>query len=274
MQPIAETPWALRQVPPFPPVAAKLTRLTADPYVAIRSIVKLLRADVGFGTEILRRANSAFYGCSGSVNTLEQAVLRIGFDEVRSLAMAASVGVYLRSALKLKSLRRCWLHSLACAMIAEEFGRGNRVGGDLAYTAGLLHDIGLLGLMVNYPVEYDNLLNSAQCGFDLRAAERRLFEIDHCEAGGWLARQWKFPEPIALIAEGHHEENPGGDPSLGTLVHWSCRLATASGLGIVAAGSPPAEDLFELAPEFMRGRRPADIEDWRRKLAEKIELFG
>ena len=100
-----------------------------------------------------------------------------------------------------------------------------------AYTAGLLHNLGVLGLMSAYPEEYAGLIDvSTEFGLDLLRTERDLFEIDHCAAGAWLARDWNFPEPIVSAIARHHEE-PDRSPALFNLVQICWRLADVVGLG-------------------------------------------
>ena len=74
---------------------------------------------------------------------------------------------------------------------------GDRTNRDRAYTAGLLHDVGRLALLVKYPKEYANLLAVvAENPFDMLDTERQLFDIDHCEAGDYLSKTWTFPPDI------------------------------------------------------------------------------
>ena len=108
--------------------------------------------------------------------------------------------------MKAPLLRRCWSHSLACGMFSQELATACFMKADEAYTAGLLHDIGRLGLLAAYPVEYANVLNVAvEYSFDVLHCERELFDIDHSEAGAWLAEQWKLPPELSVIAAHHHE---------------------------------------------------------------------
>jgi HD-like signal output (HDOD) protein len=82
-----------------------------------------------------------------------------------------------------------------------------RRAADTAYTAGLLHNLGTLGLMSAYPEEYSRMLDVTQeFGFDLLQTERDLFDIDHCLAGCYLAQDWDFPDELAAAIAVHHED--------------------------------------------------------------------
>lgn len=266
-------PWALRELPAFPPVATRLMRLLSNSNVEVKRLIELLRTDVALSSEILRRANSALYGLTSQVSSLQHAVLLLGFEQVKSLGMAVAMGAYLKPAMKVKSLRHCWQHSLACALLAEELAKASYFEHDRAYTAGLLHDIGLLGLMVNYPREYANLLAvTSENAFDLRDTERQLFDVDHCQAGSWLAAQWKFPEEIAEAAEHHHEEPAPGDFRLVGLVHWSCLLATTMGFEV----APPKrawtyEEIYAQLPPSVQSRFPAEMDGLREKITARVK---
>jgi putative nucleotidyltransferase with HDIG domain len=148
-----------------------------------------------------------------------------------------------RSAVKIQALRKVWIHSLATALIAEEAAPRMGVDRDAGYTAGLLHNLGALGLMSAYPDEYSRMLEvSNDFGFDLLNTERDLFEIDHCAAGAYLAQDWDFPDELAASIAGHHDEPLPGQTGLDALVQISWRLADSLGF---AAFSPVKEWTYE-----------------------------
>jgi len=270
-----ESPWALRELPPFPPVATKLMQLLAGSDTEIKKLIELLRTDMAFSSEILRRANSPLYGLTSQVNSLRHAVVLLGFDQVRALSMAVSMGAYLQPALKLHSLRQCWRHSLATALIAEQLAKASYFELDRAYTAGLLHDVGLLGLMVDYPREYANLISvTNENSFDLRYCEQELFDVDHCKAGGWLARHWKFPPEIEEVTEHHHDEPAGENLTLVSLVHFSCLLASMIGFAIVQTPQPVEyEAVLDRLPDNVKKRLPADGPALRELIASQVNIL-
>jgi len=230
--------WALRELPPFPSIAVKLLQLLSDEEVQVKKLIELLRSDAALSAELLRRANSAMYGARTQVSSLQHGLVLLGFDQVRSLAMAVALGSYVKSAMRIAALRRCWRHSLATALLSERLAKAISFENDRAYTAGLLHDIGLLGLMVNYPKEYANLLLvSCENGFDIRVTEQAMFDVDHCEAGAWLARQWSFPPEILDSVRRHHDPIDFGNYGLLAITQSAVLLSEALGFGIM----PPPE---------------------------------
>jgi putative nucleotidyltransferase with HDIG domain len=155
-----------------------------------------------------------------------------------------------RSSVRIGALRKVWVHSLVTAVIAEEAARIARFDRDAAYTTGLLHNLGTLGMMSAYPDEYSRMLEvSDDFGFDLLQTERDLFEIDHCAAGAYLAQDWGFPDELAAAIATHHDAPVPGEVSLNNLIKVSWRLADVLGY---AAFSPSKlwawEDLIEYLP--------------------------
>jgi len=129
------------------------------------------------------------------------------------------------------------------AIVAEEAAHAARMERESAYTAGLLHNLGTLGLMSAYPEEYSRMLEvSDDFGFDLLNTERDLFEIDHCAAGAYVAQDWGFPDELAAVIATHHEEPVAGERSIYNLIKVSWRLADTLGY---AAFSPEKQYTWE-----------------------------
>jgi len=191
----------LRQLPPFPAVATKLLRVLSEDDIHLKEIVGLIRADPALASELMRVVNSAIYGFPSRISSIQNAVTLLGLTTVRSFALTVSMKGFLHTALRLDLLRRIWRHSLACGMLCEEISAAcstSQGGDDRAYTAGLLHNVGRLGLFVAHPKAYADLLTAAATG-DILERERELFGLDHCEAGAWLAHSWGLPGDLEVV---------------------------------------------------------------------------
>ncbi len=272
--------WALRELPPFPAIATKLLRLFANDDVEIRDVVNLIRADAAFSSELLRVANSPIYGLRSQVSSVQHAVVILGFDRLRSFAMTISMKNFLRSAMRIDVLRRVWRHSLATALVAEDLAplfwkNGDRTSRDRAYTAGLLHDVGRLALLVKYPQEYANLLAVvAENPFDMLETERQLFDIDHCEAGDWLSKAWTFPAEISEVAARHHEPPDANDSDLVNLVRAAVLLTDWLGFDVTPLlPIQTVEELEARLPEAARGWVSEDMEPKRQEINDKLDSF-
>jgi len=276
-----EQPWALSTPPPFPAIAMKVLELLGhDEDIDVREVVRWLQADPVFAGEMLRVANSALYGLRNEIRSVHQATINLGLDFVKAVAITVGLRAYVKSAVKMPVLRRCWTHSMACGILAQELANACFMKGDEAYTAGLLHDIGRMGLLAAYPVEYANVLSVAlENSLDILHCERELFDVDHCQAGAWLSDQWKLPAQLGNIAKHHHDEivafSAQQKPDLLAIVALACRLADALDFGVVAARNVwSAEKVINFLPDAAKLRFPKDIEALKASVNDRIKALG
>ncbi len=267
--------WALRDLPPFPWIATKVLQMFSgqNENIEIKRLIELIRADAAVSSEILRRANSVLYGLPSRIASLRHAVVILGMEHVKTLAMTTGMNAYLRSALRIAVLRRCWRHSVCCALISEVTAPALGFPPDQGYTAGLLHDVGRLALLVKYPQPYADLLSVVvENNFSLLASERDLFDVDHCQAGEWLAREWNFPEDLADVAAHHHETLD--THGLAGVVGLSCRLADRLGFSVVDPVHPerPEQIIEELPRGALRTVQPS-LNDLRERLLGKVNAL-
>jgi len=243
-------PWALRLVPPFPAVAHRVLALVTNEDVGSQELGAVVRMDPSFSAELLRFANSALFGACREVRSLAHAIALVGMERVKTMATLVAVNRMVRSSVRMAALRKVWIHSLVTAIIAEEASRVARVGRDSAYTAGLLHNLGILGMMSAYPEEYSRMLEvSNDYGFDLLRTERDLFEIDHCAAGAYLAQDWDFPDELAAVLATHHDEPVEREASVDNLIKVSWRLADTLGYTAFSPEKPwNYEELIAFVP--------------------------
>jgi len=229
--------------------------------LAIGDLGSLVQMDPSFSAELLRFANSALLGARHEVKSVSHAIVMLGLERVKALATLVAVNRLVRASVRIEALRKVWMHSLVTAIIAEEAARVSGIAADSAYTTGLLHNLGTLGLMSAYPEEYSRMLSvTTEFKFDLLQTERDLFDIDHCLAGCYLAQDWDFPDELAAAIAVHHEDPVAGQASLDNVVKVSWRLADV--LGYVAF--PPQRDwtydelvaLLPNAKSFAGGKKP------------------
>jgi putative nucleotidyltransferase with HDIG domain len=271
-----QAPWALRLVPPFPAVAHRVLGLVGQEDISVQELGKVVQMDPSFAAELLRYANSALFGCRREVKSLAHAITVVGLDRVRTVATFIALNRMVRSSVRVEALRKVWLHSLATAIIAEEASRITRTARDCAYTAGLLHNLGTLGMMSAYPDEYSRMLEvSNDYGFDLLETERDLFDIDHCAAGAYLAEDWNFPDELAAAIALHHDEPLAGECALANLIKVSWRLSDTLGY---AAFSPDRawgyEELLAFIPGATSSWLGESLEAAKSAIEERIASAG
>ena len=267
---------ALRRLPPFPSIATKLLHLLEDDNVSVKKIVDLIKADAALTAELLRVVNSPIYGFSTRISSLQTSVAMMGFQTVRSFALTVCMKSFLHTALRIDLLRRIWRHSLACGILCDELSQvcsTNMAREDRAYTAGLLHNIGSLGLFVAHPRTYADLLAAAR-GDCLLEKERSVLGIDHCEAGGWLARNWGFPDDLRHVVVTHHAPPCQGVFETADLVRVAVLMTDGLGFAFV----PPAQehslaDLRGLLPHEAQYRFDPDPEALAARITTRLDSF-
>jgi HD-like signal output (HDOD) protein len=266
-------PWALKDLPPFRPVALKLVRLTAKENIPIGEVLNVLRTDVAFSAEVLRFANSALVGMRTGTKSVSHAVEILGLEQVKALAMTIALRDFLSKAKANSFVQNCWRYNLATATICEWLASFLPIEADICYTAGLVHDVGRLALLRGFPKEYERATAGiATYDFDLLACERDAFEIDHCEAGRWLMNRWEFPVELQDVAALHHLQ-PGPDiPPLVAVVSAGWQIADMLGFSPLATRSDATvEEITVSFPETAREQIFARLDELPALVARKID---
>jgi putative nucleotidyltransferase with HDIG domain len=264
MNPPVIIPAGLKKVPPFPPVAARLLTLLAQPDVKVQDVAELVASDATFTARLLQCVNSYEFGLLYPVSDVKQAVALVGLDRTRQVTISHATAAYAKGALRTAELRRCWQHTVATAVLSEEIAQACDNFTNVAFTAGIMHDIGRLALLVAYPQEYERVIRgAADHGLDILDFEREEFGVDHAEAGRALAEQWGLPLELRVIAGRHHDPSEGSELDLLRIVHVACRLAEILGYDIVHALAPQDVDavLDELPPDAraLLKKSPAEL---------------
>ena len=267
---------SLKKVPPFPPIAAKLLKLLARPAVDANEIADLIASDATFTARLLQRVNSAQFGAISEVTSVRRAVALLGLDHTRRITLAHATAAFADSSLGTEAMRRCWQHTVATAVIADEISSACEAFAGAAFTAGIMHDIGRLGLLVAYPQEYEQVIrNAAERSLDVLDFEEEEFGANHATAGRLLAERWGLPAEMGVIAGRHHDPCGGAELDLLRIVHVACRMADVLGYDVVKPLHPsnPAEVLAEL-PQRARERLAQSSERLCRRIEEQIQEFG
>jgi putative nucleotidyltransferase with HDIG domain len=237
--------------------------------VVFRRVAELIRIDPALSAEVLRVANSPLLGCRQEIRGILGALAILGLDRLKGIVMTVALRNFLAAALDIPLLLRCWRHSLACALLAEQIAEACWLDKDQCYTAGLLHDMGRLSLLATYPEEYASVLGAVdEDQGDARSLleyERETFDADHCDVGRWLAEDWQFPSQLREVIGSHHEPPKPGRHDQGVVIHLACRIADV--LGFQAAGPAPLISLDDLKAAFPQC-------GWERQKSERELLLA
>jgi putative nucleotidyltransferase with HDIG domain len=222
---------AVKNLPPFPPVAAKVINLLTEDSISFREVADTLKTDAALSAEVLRLANSSLFSARSEVGSVLQALSFLGIGRVTGLMLTLSMSRVLKRAKSSETMRRSWRHNLASALAAKEFARSFGTDADEAYSAGLFHDVGRLAFLAAEPVLYEALVRK---GGDVQQLEREHFGADHCEAGAWVLESWKLPRVFAEVARHHHAPTTESSELI-MLVNASCVIANRLGFSVAAS---------------------------------------
>jgi HD-like signal output (HDOD) protein len=253
-----------------------LLDLLAREDVEIRELVALISSDPAFSAQILQVANSPLFGFRAKIDSLHSALVVLGLRRVRSLCMTVATSNHMKAVLHIEELARCWRHMLACALLTEELARSCSAFEDRAYTAGLLHDVGRLGLLLAYPNEYAELLRHAgRNALELLDLEHQVLGLDHCEAGRLLAEHWNLPPDFRIVAARHHDPQGHAEVDLLTLVHLGCRLADSLGFWVVEPLQPCSPEAIQQSlPPLLAQRFRFDAARWAQIVERRVQCYG
>ena len=188
------------RLPSLPAVALEVIGLSQEPDLEVAHLAETIANDPALAGKILRMANSSFYAQAGTVSTINQAIILLGLNDVRSLALSFALVDGLPTT-KSNGIGReaFWRRSLITAAASRLIAR--RVGhhhAEEAFVGGLLCRLGVLALSITIPVRHGSL--SCEAGNDygrLRLLEAAELGFDHADAGGRLAELWKLPSSFA-----------------------------------------------------------------------------
>jgi putative nucleotidyltransferase with HDIG domain len=202
----------VRELPELPQAVHEIRQALRDENLGLEAFAGKLTVDPAIVARILRAANSSFYGMSGCIRSVRDAVHLIGLRSVGSLVTTAAL---LHSLVPPKcrgfDFMAFWEHSLATAVCSQELARAAGQSEAVAFTAGLLHDIGRLALATYYPREFAMAIDYAREHDCLMLeAETRVLGIGHAQVGAWIAAHWNFAEPVSQAIAYHHTP-PGND---------------------------------------------------------------
>lgn len=235
---------ALRNLPAFSPVAAKLITMLRQDQVSFKEAAELIKSDAGISVELLRLANSAITGVRFPATNILHALSILGVKQVASLITTLFMGKLLKPVSKLPLMRRCWRHNLATALVARRQAETFGVDSESGYMFGLLAGIGRLGLLVSEPEAYSELAARSDAeGIPLDLLELEYYGFDNRQVGAQLVADWRLPQELLQIF------STTGNGSVALLVAGASEEADRLGFGVVELGLCNSTDseFFEVA---------------------------
>lgn len=270
-------------LPTLPDVVVRLYATIDDVDSSADDLTTILSSDSSMTSRLLRLANSAFFHTRFPIESVRQAVVVIGFEGVRSLALATSViDMFGRKNQPVFNPRDFWLHSLGAARAAELLVEASRrcTYPEAAFTAGLLHDIGRFALALSCTPGYQSAVEMARDGaMPLPDAERAVLGISGAEAGAWMLKTWKLPDTIRRAVAFQHApwayEGPGqADVAAVSLASSFSRLAAYGEGGESDTPTLSGDALETIGIDEVTAQRILEtLERQREEAAEMLEMM-
>ncbi|WP_298234489.1 HDOD domain-containing protein [uncultured Azohydromonas sp.] len=242
---LGELQRAVIALPSLPQAVQDALAALRDERTSAAAIAERIEHDQAMVARTLRAANTAFYGAPGRVATIRAAIAILGLRAVSALLTAAAVSARFPAETKSPlNFRRFWRHAMTTAIVARELAPAVRLDADVAFTAALLHDVGVLALATSFPAAYGVVQQYADhADVPLWRAERLVMGLDHGVAGELLAQRWRLPAVITSSIAAHHAPPAPSGPGAATLTEL-VHIADA-----LAHGIGPEEDTHEVVPE-------------------------
>ena len=197
------------QVRAIPAVLVKLLTALDNEESPTSAIAEIVNQDISLTARLLRAANSAFYGRQFEINTVNRALSVLGMKAVRALALSVSIYDITNGLSPIDGfdIKEFWRHNLETAIIAQKLAGANRCcQPEEAFACGLMHDLGVLFFIEEYPLEYAGIIKSQGKSKQLEQAEREVFKTTHAEVGSAIASIWRLPDDICKSIANHHKE--------------------------------------------------------------------
>ncbi len=263
----------IKDIPALPLVMNRVLEVVMDERSSAQDLAREISRDPALTGKLLKIVNSAFYGFYRQISSVEQAVVILGYREIRSIAITVSVFDLFgpkRSATPLNRMR-LWEHCLAVGTLAEILREQYCRAEEAAFVAGLLHDIGIIILDEYFASEWGPALARAE-----ETPERPLIEweteslgMTHAEAGYYLSERWNLPWAISQAILNHHRI-PAEDSAsvLDSMIYLSNALVKQQGIGFSGDPYPWPVNREALASI---GMRQEDLGNVTGLLAQRME---
>jgi putative nucleotidyltransferase with HDIG domain len=257
----------------LPEITLKIIQLVEDPKSTAQDLHKVISHDPALCSRILKVVNSSFYGLPGQIGSINRAIVMLGLNAVKNIAIAASLAKLFRGGELTPDFaaRDLWMHSMSTAattkLIADEL---HFALADEAFLGGLIHDIGIMVEMQadrNKLIEVLSKLGTTPKGVptqEMLAVEEQIFGANHQHFGAGLCDKWKFPRNFTLVTGHHHNplEAPPENRTLVSIVYLADRLAIEATTGFrldltSTALDPAVLDQLKLTAGQIEGIRKA-----------------
>jgi len=263
------------EIATLPEVTMRIIEVVQDSRSTAHDLHKIVRNDPALSARVLRVVNSAFYGLPGQIGSIDRAIMLLGLNAVKNIAIAASIGKMFKSSVICDDFsgKDLWTHSVAVGatnkLITSAIGLALP---DEAFLTGLIHDIGLVAIMQSCADQIPKIIELAKSGVTYSKAEEQVLGANHQEIGAALTTKWKFPRSFQYVTGQHHhpEELAKENRMLTIITHISDILCARENMGMTITLENETEEISPALQEEV-GISPEQIEDIAGKIEEELQ---
>lgn len=250
----------VKDIHAMPSVIVKALNIMKKPTASMKELGDIVMFDQSLTIKILALVNSAYYGFSQQISSINIALSLLGMVKVKNIIVA----VAMKPMMSNQGDKELWKHSMRVAAGCEYLANLTKImDSDEAFIAGFVHDVGKMVLHMSNEKLYAKVISAVNDGADILEAERKYFDSDHVKTGSLLAKRWQLPILLANIISYHHA------PSLSS-IPVPCSLVCLIDTVVQENFNPNAIDkdfLKTLGIDF------ADVEDMRQAILQRAEVL-
>jgi len=225
------------EIATLPEVTMRIVQVVQDSRSTAHDLHRIVSNDPALSARVLRVVNSAFYGLPGQIGSIDRAIMLLGLNAVKNIAIAASLSKMFKTVVVCDDFtgKDLWTHSVAVGaankLLTSAIGLALP---DEAFLAGLIHDIGLVAIMQCQSEKLPEIVAQTKAGVPFWKAEEAVVGADHQSIGMALAARWKFPRSFQYVTGYHHKptELAKENRLLAVVSHISDVICTQQHLGL------------------------------------------
>ncbi len=262
------------EIATLPEITIQIIQVVQDPRSTAHDLHKIVRNDPALSSRVLRVVNSAFYGLPGQIGSIDRAIMLLGLNAVKNIAIAASLSKMFDTPVTSDDFtgKRLWTHSVAVGatnkLITSAIGLALP---DESFLAGLIHDIGLVAILQCKSQAIPKMVQMVKAGVSFLQAENEILQTNHQEIGAALSAKWKFPRSFQFVTGYHHKPRELAEENrlLTSVTCLADQLCTRTGFGLIENENMP-DISQDLADEI--GISPEQIDAISSRIEEELEV--
>ncbi len=227
MTPVDDFFNSIAKLPSLPKVVQEVMQMLESEDLSINELAHAVEHDAVISAQVLKLANSSYYGVTRAIKTIGDAIAILGLSKLRTLVIASGVmGSFTKTAGL--DLKKFWRHSLVTASVSRELAKVFAKDTEVAYIAGLLHNIGGLLIHIAFPhasAEVDALCRGSTAE-ERQVVEQAKFGLDHCQVAEEIANHWNFPGEISRVLRYYATPLDKNASDIAAIVYMAAHIAS------------------------------------------------